>query len=514
VVIPANQISDIMFDFLPRRINADYRKQITFTNLKNNNNDQFVDIRANNVDEQRVRFHSQFYHIETPFSMPCLDFDNVMVNSPTVRTFTIRNISKTLLRLHITSSLPDEVTLYKEGPGSLDTSPTRPLSSSPSFLPPPTSVAMSSSAPNATILSSPIPPSTLMAFPPQVQAQVQAQAQGQAAQAQAQAHVRRMEMLMKLMEDDIQPSGDSKKFNSYLDLAGSSLPPSASLPIGKRRTTLAWIDPTPAQPITKPKPALLGGKKESGGSENGVNGNDENNNHEVVDEQDSSSTLSPPRRHFLRSRSPSPIFSLDEDQVSPTSSPPRNYPPQQSPRGNKKSPSYSSLPMRTSASGFALPVLRTSVSQPHSLALINASPPNPSLTPTPTVPSSITTSTTAHLSVSSSSIPSASTEEESPTVSLTSSSSSLLTAPPTPLLATSSAPSPINLQDLAQKFEDTSPPPIFNDYEGEAKYILSQIDRIRQLDKAIVDGRLEPLSVLGILVNFRSYSLFFFTPFP
>jgi hypothetical protein len=54
------------------------------------------------------------------------------------------------------------------------------------------------------------------------------------------------------------------------------------------------------------------------------------------------------------------------------------------------------------------------------------------------------------------------------------------------------------LLELAQKFEDTSPPPIFNDYEAEAKYILSEIDRIRQLDIAIVDGRLEPLSVLGI----------------
>lgn len=454
-----------MFDFLPRRINPDYRKQITFSNLKNNHNDQFLDILANNVDEQRVRFHSQFYHVETPFSMPCIDFDNVMLNSPTVRTFTIRNINTTPLRLLISSSLPDEVTLYKEGPGSTrapSAQGVRPLSSSPPFLPvsnTTSNVNMSSSAPTTTILATLANTTAFQQLPPQVQIQ----AQGQAAQAQAQvaqAQVRRMEMLMKLMEDDIIP--ESKKHNSYLDLAG--------IP-NKRRTTLAWIDPTPAP-----------NKNRSNVNEDDTNNNnsnvegttpprDENDmiheSTDSVEEMESYGTPSP-RRH-LHSRSPSPIFALDED-VSPSTSPPRRT---YSPRGNK--PSLSSIPLRTSASGMSLPSLRSPI------ALSTSSIPSPSVaSPSPTVNPQITSPSI--------------NEEESPLGSLASSSSSLATA-----IAAAQAPPPINLSDLAQKFEDTSPPPIFNDYEGEAKYILSQIDRIRQLDQAIVEGLLEPLSVLGIL---------------
>lgn len=57
-------------------------------------------------------FHSLFYRILTPTSTNFLDFGNLLLNSPTIRTFTIDNISKKRLLLEITSSLPEEIKIY------------------------------------------------------------------------------------------------------------------------------------------------------------------------------------------------------------------------------------------------------------------------------------------------------------------------------------------------------------------------------------------------------------------
>ena len=60
------------------------RKEITFVNTKNKSNDQFVSVRANNIDPLRITFHSVFYHLITPYSHNYLDFENVIVGSPAV----------------------------------------------------------------------------------------------------------------------------------------------------------------------------------------------------------------------------------------------------------------------------------------------------------------------------------------------------------------------------------------------------------------------------------------------
>lgn len=61
------------------------------------------------MDQQRLSVHSLFYRIVTPYSRNYLDFDSVIVNSPMVRTFTIKNIIKQTLALKLTTALPDEV---------------------------------------------------------------------------------------------------------------------------------------------------------------------------------------------------------------------------------------------------------------------------------------------------------------------------------------------------------------------------------------------------------------------
>lgn len=42
--IPPRQSVDVMFDFLPRKVSPDYRKEITFVNVNNRKNDQFVEV--------------------------------------------------------------------------------------------------------------------------------------------------------------------------------------------------------------------------------------------------------------------------------------------------------------------------------------------------------------------------------------------------------------------------------------------------------------------------------------
>ena len=109
--IPARQSLDLKMDFVPRKINPDYRyeiflfhlylikdwayislyrKEITFRNRRNRKNDQFVEVCANNVDPWRITYHSLFYSLLTPFSRNYLNFDTVIVGGPTVRNIPLR----------------------------------------------------------------------------------------------------------------------------------------------------------------------------------------------------------------------------------------------------------------------------------------------------------------------------------------------------------------------------------------------------------------------------------------
>jgi len=115
LTIPARNSMDLKIQIVPRRINPDYRKEITFFNVKNRDNDQFIEVRANNMDPLRVTFHSIFYQLKTPQSHNYLDFGVVIVGSPKLKKFVVRNISKKKLVLKLMSSLPEELKLFIKG---------------------------------------------------------------------------------------------------------------------------------------------------------------------------------------------------------------------------------------------------------------------------------------------------------------------------------------------------------------------------------------------------------------
>ena len=112
IYIPAKQTIDTKIDIYPRKVNPDYRKEITVVNLLNSDNDQIIEVRSTNIDQQRVTFHSLFYHIITPQATHYLDFGTAVLNSSVVRTFSIENISSGELFLEITTSMPSELLVF------------------------------------------------------------------------------------------------------------------------------------------------------------------------------------------------------------------------------------------------------------------------------------------------------------------------------------------------------------------------------------------------------------------
>ncbi|KAF0517022.1 peroxisomal membrane protein mpv17 [Gigaspora margarita] len=114
IIIPPKLSTEVKLDMYPRKINVDYRKQITVVNLQNRDNDQIIEVRSTNIDKNRVTFHSLFYRTLTSNGSNFIDFGYTVLNSPSIRTFTIDNISKKKLVLEITSSLAEEIVMYQK----------------------------------------------------------------------------------------------------------------------------------------------------------------------------------------------------------------------------------------------------------------------------------------------------------------------------------------------------------------------------------------------------------------
>lgn len=112
IAVPARQTVELKMEFFPRRINDSYRKQITVMNLLNRDNDQILEVRARNVDLQRVSFHSLFYRILTPSGSNFLDFGDVNIHAPCVRSFGIENLCATRLALEFSVAHPEDLQLY------------------------------------------------------------------------------------------------------------------------------------------------------------------------------------------------------------------------------------------------------------------------------------------------------------------------------------------------------------------------------------------------------------------
>ena len=114
--IPARQTIDLMFDFMPHKINPDYRKQVTFVNVKNPENYHFVLLKANIVANKTSNNVEQYRILTGAAPNNQLEFDKMIMNCPSVRTFTIKNVSTKAFKVNLSCLDPDEIQLYYENP--------------------------------------------------------------------------------------------------------------------------------------------------------------------------------------------------------------------------------------------------------------------------------------------------------------------------------------------------------------------------------------------------------------
>ncbi|KAG2222140.1 hypothetical protein INT45_007576 [Circinella minor] len=112
IVIQPRSYVELKLDLYPRKVNPEYRKQITLVNYLNRDNDQIIEVQSTNIDKNRVTFHSLFYRILTTTGANFLDFGSIVLNSPSIRTFTVENIRSAPLTLEVTTSLPDDITVF------------------------------------------------------------------------------------------------------------------------------------------------------------------------------------------------------------------------------------------------------------------------------------------------------------------------------------------------------------------------------------------------------------------
>ncbi|PKI82772.1 hypothetical protein MVES1_003601 [Malassezia vespertilionis] len=123
IPVPARQTVELKIDFFPRRVNNAYQKQITVMNLLNRHNDQIFDVRARNVDMQRISFHSLFYRILTKSGSNFIDFGDVNINSARVRSFAIENLCDKQLSLEMSVAHPEDLILYTRAQQHKQTTP-------------------------------------------------------------------------------------------------------------------------------------------------------------------------------------------------------------------------------------------------------------------------------------------------------------------------------------------------------------------------------------------------------
>ncbi|KAI9314100.1 hypothetical protein BX666DRAFT_498730 [Dichotomocladium elegans] len=112
IVIQPRSYVELKLDLYPRKVNPEYRKQITLVNYLNRDNDQIIGVQSTNIDKNRVTFHSLFYRILTTTGANFLDFGSIVLNSPSIRTFTVENIRSAPLRLEVKTSMPDDIIVY------------------------------------------------------------------------------------------------------------------------------------------------------------------------------------------------------------------------------------------------------------------------------------------------------------------------------------------------------------------------------------------------------------------
>ncbi|KAI3660842.1 hypothetical protein MP638_001891 [Amoeboaphelidium occidentale] len=112
IFIAAKQATEVKMEIYPRKINSDYRKQILISNLLNHDNDQTLHVLSNNIDRNRISYHSLFYKISMKNETNFLDFGYVPLNCSSLRTISFRNITDYPIKAVLTSSSPMEMQLF------------------------------------------------------------------------------------------------------------------------------------------------------------------------------------------------------------------------------------------------------------------------------------------------------------------------------------------------------------------------------------------------------------------
>lgn len=112
LVIPANRSLEVKLDIYPRKVNPDYRKEITVANILNPDDDKVIKVYSTNIDKQRVTLHSLFYRIITPDSTHFVDFGTNVLNATIVRSISIENVTSKKLLLELSSSISSDLQIF------------------------------------------------------------------------------------------------------------------------------------------------------------------------------------------------------------------------------------------------------------------------------------------------------------------------------------------------------------------------------------------------------------------
>jgi hypothetical protein len=107
LLIPAKQKVEIKLEIYPRKVNPDYQKEIIVANLLNPENNQIVQVHSTNVDQKMVTLHSLFYRMWDAKNTNFVDFGTTVLNSISLRSVTIENITSKDLKLKLTPSIDD-----------------------------------------------------------------------------------------------------------------------------------------------------------------------------------------------------------------------------------------------------------------------------------------------------------------------------------------------------------------------------------------------------------------------
>eukprot|EP01065_Artemidia_motanka_P011572 TRINITY_DN1625_c0_g1_i1.p1 TRINITY_DN1625_c0_g1~~TRINITY_DN1625_c0_g1_i1.p1 ORF type:complete len:3164 (+),score=941.24 TRINITY_DN1625_c0_g1_i1:583-9492(+) len=152
--VPARSERNIGFQMTPHKVNPSFRKQVTIRNYNNSRNNIIINLSSNNIpakDHSSVAFHSTYYHASFPQAarrrhvdaedsdaagastssasagkhsdqerrkelLPYrtgIGIDAVVTGFPALRTFKLKNVRDTDLRLSLSVSKPDWITLYR-----------------------------------------------------------------------------------------------------------------------------------------------------------------------------------------------------------------------------------------------------------------------------------------------------------------------------------------------------------------------------------------------------------------